>query len=64
MCEHNITTICTLYVYVVQVSPYAEYLYDAVSLYAQALDEVLRQGGNVKDGRDIVDLIRGRTYFS
>jgi len=47
-----------------QVSIYAAYLYDAIYLYARALDEVINSGGDPYDGRAIVDSIRGRSFSS
>ena len=48
----------------IQITLYASYLYDAVVLYADALTEVLDDGGSVDDGEAIVDRIRGRSYES
>lgn len=43
---------------------YAAYLYDAVTVYARALDAVLRQGGLADNGTDIIDRIRNTTFTS
>ncbi|XP_075921620.1 guanylate cyclase 2G-like [Petromyzon marinus] len=42
-----------------EVSPYAAYLHDAGILYAMAVRELLRQGGNPRDGRAVIRTIRG-----
>ncbi|XP_050390613.1 receptor-type guanylate cyclase Gyc76C [Patella vulgata] len=47
-----------------KISVYAAYLYDAVRLYAQALQEVLDENGNIKNGTAIIDKIRDRSYTS
>jgi len=47
-----------------QVPIYAAYLYDAVNLYAHALDEVLQEGGNIRNGTAIIEKVIGRTYKS
>ncbi|XP_064600660.1 receptor-type guanylate cyclase Gyc76C-like [Liolophura sinensis] len=47
-----------------QITVYAAYLYDAVYLYARALDEVLSAGGDETNGTAIVSHIRGRSYTS
>uniref|UniRef100_S4RUL3 Guanylate cyclase n=1 Tax=Petromyzon marinus TaxID=7757 RepID=S4RUL3_PETMA len=44
-----------------EVSPYAAYLHDAAILYAMAVRELLRHGGNPRDGRAIVRTIKGST---
>ncbi|XP_061421121.1 guanylate cyclase 2G-like isoform X1 [Lethenteron reissneri] len=44
-----------------EVSPYAAYLHDAAVLYAMAVRELLRHGGNPRDGRAIVRTIKGST---
>ncbi len=43
---------------------YAAYLYDAVKLYAEALDEVLKEGGNFKNGTRVIEKVIGRAYKS
>jgi len=47
-----------------QVPIYAAYLYDAVNVYARALEEALEKGVNPRNGSAIVERIRGRTYDS
>ena len=47
-----------------QPSVYAAYLYDAVMIYAQALDEVLNAGGDKRNGTAIMEQIRGRRFDS
>ena len=47
-----------------QPSVYAAYLYDAVMIYAQALDEVLKAGGDKRNGTAIMEQIRGRRFDS
>lgn len=47
-----------------QIRAEAAYLYDAVFLYANALREVLDDGGDPYDGLAIMERIRGRTYMS
>ncbi|XP_041364284.1 guanylate cyclase 32E-like [Gigantopelta aegis] len=42
----------------------ASYLYDAVWLYAQAVDKILQEGGDINDGRAIFGKIKGHTYKS
>ena len=43
---------------------YAAYLYDAVKLYADALDEVLKEGGDFKNGTSVIEKVIGRAYKS
>ncbi|XP_071106522.1 speract receptor-like [Haliotis cracherodii] len=44
--------------------PEAAYLYDAVWLYARATQKVLEKGGDINDGRAIIEQIMGMTYKS
>ena len=41
---------------------YAAYLYDAVILYAKAVNQVLKEGGNLTDGKAIIDKILDSNY--
>ena len=43
---------------------YAAYLYDAVIIYATALDEELKAGGSAHDGESIMKRIRDRRFDS
>ena len=43
---------------------FAAYLYDAVRLYAKAVNDTLRDGGHIKNGSDIISKIRSSTYRS
>lgn len=56
---HNLATF-----YLLQITVYGAYLYDAVMLYAQALDEVLKENGSFVDGTAIINKIRNRPYKS
>jgi len=47
-----------------QVPIYASYLHDAVSLYASALHQALREHVNVRDGAAILAKIKGKIYES
>lgn len=47
-----------------QITVYAAYLYDAVMLYARALDAVLRDNGSATDGVAIFNKINGTSYQS
>ena len=47
-----------------QVPIYAAYLYDAISLYAGALDTVLEKGEDPMNGKAIMSKIFNRTYHS
>ncbi|ELT90006.1 hypothetical protein CAPTEDRAFT_179119 [Capitella teleta] len=47
-----------------QISVYAAYLYDSVFLYARALDEILQEGGDPRNGSGILAKILGRSYQS
>ncbi|XP_013384406.1 guanylate cyclase 32E [Lingula anatina] len=47
-----------------RISVYAAYLYDAVMLYADALQKVVQAGENITDGKAIISKILGRTYMS
>ena len=43
----------------------AAYIYDAVKLYAQAADEVIKNGDDIRDGKKIIDtIIQRETYYS
>lgn len=48
----------------IQIRAEAAYLYDAVHLYANALERVLTAGGNPRNGTAIVNAIKGSTYLS
>uniref|UniRef100_A0A182Q3F5 Guanylate cyclase n=1 Tax=Anopheles farauti TaxID=69004 RepID=A0A182Q3F5_9DIPT len=48
----------------IQVPIYGAYLYDALIIYARAATEVLRDGGDVSDGRLIMRHIFNRSYHS
>ncbi|XP_071509396.1 speract receptor-like [Diadema antillarum] len=50
--------------YTVEIKGHAAYLYDAVMLYAQALNQTLAEGGNVTNGTDITKRILDRTFLS
>ena len=41
---------------------YAAYLYDAVILYAKAVHQVLKEGGNLTDGKAIIGRILDSNY--
>ncbi|XP_031698783.1 guanylate cyclase 2G [Anarrhichthys ocellatus] len=43
-----------------EVSPYSAYLHDAVLLYAMALKEVLKEGKDPHDGRQLLQRLRNR----
>ncbi|ESO83952.1 hypothetical protein LOTGIDRAFT_91228, partial [Lottia gigantea] len=47
-----------------KIKPEAAYLYDAVWLYARAADKILNKQQDIKDGRLIIDNIKGMTYKS
>lgn len=47
-----------------QIRAEAAYLYDAVHVYARALNETLRGGGDPYDGRALIASILGTTYRS
>lgn len=47
-----------------QIPPEAAYLYDAVMIYAQVIHEFIQEGRDTRDGRAIIDRIRGRSYKS
>ena len=47
-----------------QISIHAAYLCDAVTVYARALAEALREGIDARDGAAIIAKITGRTYES
>ncbi len=55
-----------LVVWFPQISVYAAYLYDAVQLYARALDEVTKTIGisGATHGSEIFNHIKGRSYMS
>jgi len=50
--------------YILQVPIYAAYLYDAVSVYATALQEALAENIDVRNGAAILAKIKGRIYES
>jgi hypothetical protein len=43
---------------------YAAYLYDAVMVYVQAIQEVLARNESISNGTAVVAKIRDRTYTS
>ncbi|KAK3091527.1 hypothetical protein FSP39_020527 [Pinctada imbricata] len=45
-----------------KLSPEASFLYDAVWLYARAVDEIIRKGGDYRDGRLVFKHIANTTY--
>jgi len=47
-----------------QVPIHAAYLYDAVNVYARALQEAIAKGIDPLDGAEIVKKIKGRMYDS
>ncbi|GFO25489.1 guanylate cyclase [Plakobranchus ocellatus] len=47
-----------------QIRPEASYLYDAVMLYAEVVTEIILEGGDYTDGKEIIGRIQGRTYKS
>lgn len=47
-----------------QVPIFAAYLYDAVRIYIDAIEEVLRLNGSVSNGSAVVGVMRDRTYRS
>ncbi|KAK6170897.1 hypothetical protein SNE40_019184 [Patella caerulea] len=47
-----------------QIKPEAAYLYDAVWLYAKAVDKILSSNGDIKNGELIINSIKGMTYKS
>lgn len=55
---------CILVFLQLQVPIYTAYLYDAVMVYARAVDEVLREGGSQTNGTAILAKIRSRTFTS
>jgi len=48
----------------IHVPIYAAYLYDAVYTYVQALDKVLRNGDDPRNGTDVISYIRNTTFTS
>uniref|UniRef100_A0A668VR88 Guanylate cyclase n=1 Tax=Oreochromis aureus TaxID=47969 RepID=A0A668VR88_OREAU len=46
-----------------EVSPYSAYLHDAVLLYAMALKEVLKDGKDPHDGRELLQILKKRSNF-
>ncbi|XP_071439399.1 guanylate cyclase 32E [Hetaerina americana] len=48
----------------VKIPPEAAYLYDAVHLYARALESVLLSGGDSRNGTAIIEAMRGARYLS
>uniref|UniRef100_A0A182P9Q0 Guanylate cyclase n=1 Tax=Anopheles epiroticus TaxID=199890 RepID=A0A182P9Q0_9DIPT len=48
----------------IQVPIYGAYLYDALIIYARAATEILRDGGDISDGRLIMRHIFNRSYHS
>ena len=51
-------------IYLLQISVFAAYLYDAVLLYARALDAVLKENKSHLDGRAISMKMRSTSYES
>ena len=49
--------------YFLQISVYASYLYDAVLLYARALNQTLEEGREATDGRSIISKIQNTSYI-
>lgn len=47
-----------------QIRPEAAYLYDAVHVYARALNDSLKRGSEPQDGKQLVATILGTTYRS
>jgi hypothetical protein len=47
-----------------QVPLYASYLYDAVMIYAQALDKVIKDKQSIRDGKNIINKIIGHSFRS
>lgn len=45
---------------VFQISPYSAYLHDAVLLYAMGLKEVLKDGKDPYDGRELLQRLKNR----
>ncbi|PVD38420.1 hypothetical protein C0Q70_01035 [Pomacea canaliculata] len=50
------------YTPLLQISIFGAYLYDAVQVYARALHEVLISGGDIRNGTDIFNRIKDRTF--
>ncbi|XP_041474147.1 speract receptor-like [Lytechinus variegatus] len=48
----------------IEITEDAAYIYDAVMLYANALNQTLSEGGNITNGADIIDNILGKPYQS
>ncbi|XP_063962115.1 guanylate cyclase 32E-like [Lytechinus pictus] len=46
----------------IEITEDAAYIYDAVMLYANALNQTLSEGGNITNGADIIDNILGKPY--
>lgn len=51
-------------IFQINVPIYAAYLYDAVYTYVQALDKVVRGGGDLRNGTDVISHIRNTTFTS
>lgn len=49
---------------VVHITPYASYLYDAVTLYADALIKALRNNTDPRNGREIMRIFRERKEYT
>eukprot|EP00057_Strongylocentrotus_purpuratus_P017815 XP_011672289.1 PREDICTED: speract receptor isoform X1 [Strongylocentrotus purpuratus] len=50
--------------YPIEITEDAAYLYDAVMLYAKALNQTLSEGGSITNGTDIISNILDKTYQS
>ncbi|KFM64965.1 Speract receptor, partial [Stegodyphus mimosarum] len=50
--------------WVPHITPYASYLYDAVTLYADALSKALKNGTDPKNGREIMRIFREREQYT
>ncbi|GIY97944.1 speract receptor, partial [Caerostris extrusa] len=46
------------------ITPYASYLYDAVTLYADALSKALKNNTDPKNGKEIMRIFRERTQYT
>lgn len=46
------------------ITPYASYLYDAVTLYADALAKALKNDTDPRNGKEIMRIFRERTEYT